>query len=170
MADFKVTWRRAVYVLDTAPGNKVVLLALSEYADWNTHASAHPGVKRLMRDTGASTSTVKRALALGVASGLLEQKVSGHNGAASSYNLTLKGVATEPVQASRVSPASTKGVTSDPPPTPTPTQMYRSQDVKIAKRAESVSTEACRPCGVVLTQASRSVHYNLFPECRNGAA
>jgi hypothetical protein len=79
MADFKVAWRKRVYVLPIPSQHKVVLLALGEYADWTTHGGAHPGTKRLCADTGYSDKTIQRALAAGIEHGLLAQTARGHN-------------------------------------------------------------------------------------------
>jgi hypothetical protein len=69
MSDFKVAWRRRVYKAQISSGSKVALLALAEYADWNTHSGAHPGMSRLVADTGLADKTVRRALAEGLALG-----------------------------------------------------------------------------------------------------
>ena len=94
MPEFKVMWRRRIYALPIPDSQKIVLLALAEYADWNQHDGAHPGSQRLNSDTGASRSTVARALAAGIELGVIEQTGRGHNVVpdrpmASTYSMTL---------------------------------------------------------------------------------
>jgi hypothetical protein len=92
--DFKVAWRRRVYVAPIPSTHKIALLALAEYADWTSHRGAHPGKKRLTTDTGLAEKTIQRALAAGVELKLLVLVTTAHHtargkGVANSYDLRL---------------------------------------------------------------------------------
>lgn len=157
MPDFKVTWRRCVYALPIPSQHKIVLLALGEYADWDTHDGAHPGTRRLCSDTGCSEKTVQRALAAGVERGLLTQTARGHNtnrsSMANAYDLRLRestglygpidfgpGRVNRSIRASQ--PVSTDHLTT---PTLTPSSSLTSKDLGFKDpkaRAEEGSTSS----------------------------
>lgn len=80
-------WRKAVCKLPIPPAQRLVLLALAEYADYQTGRDAWPGRARLMADTGMGKGTVDRALNAGRKHGVIVQTASGHRGANPVFHL-----------------------------------------------------------------------------------
>lgn len=85
---FLPDWWRCMRGADLKLADIAVAYMLMSYAD-NDGSSAHPGNERLMADTGASESTVKRALKALVESGWIRVVSPGGRSGACEYQLTI---------------------------------------------------------------------------------
>src|SRR5918994_3357828 len=70
-------WRETVRHSRLRPLYKLVLIELSDFMDWETLGSAHPGPALLAHRTGVSIETAKRALKAGVGAELLHRTYTG---------------------------------------------------------------------------------------------
>jgi len=80
-------WRKAVLALPIPHAQKVVLIALAEYADYQTGRDAWPGRANLMSDCRVGKGTVDRALNAGRKHGVIVQVAPGHKGANPVFHL-----------------------------------------------------------------------------------
>lgn len=84
------TWRDHIYgCTDLTPAERLVLLGLSEFADWKSGANARPGVAHLAAMCGLKSRIVERALARGRELNLIEQEARANprRGLAAVYRL-----------------------------------------------------------------------------------
>lgn len=89
-------WTRLVLRMPSAELSascKTVLLALESYADYRDGTGAHPGEQNLSKAADVNVRTVRRALAAGLALGLIEQTSAANPkaGKAAEYSLSLPG-------------------------------------------------------------------------------
>ena len=91
-------WRLHVLGLQQlSTGERVALLALQEFADFDTGRNARPGVQVLAEKTGLSTRTVDRALARGLSLGLIRCAANSVGRRAAVYELLPIGDSATPV-------------------------------------------------------------------------
>ena len=103
-------WRKRVLALPIPHAQKCVLIALAEYADYQTGRDAWPGRDRLMVDAGVQRVTVNRALNAGRKHGVIVQTGAGRKRLNAAFNLVRpdsKGLSTEPLSDS-------KGLSTEP--------------------------------------------------------
>ena len=91
-------WTRLVLRMpsaDLSASCKTVLMALESYADYRDGTGAHPGEENLSKAADVNVRTVRRALAAGLALGLIQQTAAANPkaGKAAEYSLTLPGIA-----------------------------------------------------------------------------
>ncbi len=80
-------WRLSVLKAVMPAHHRLVLLALHECADYQDGTNAWPGRDTLAHMSGASPSTVDRALAAGLKLGLIERTANGYRGQRPVYRL-----------------------------------------------------------------------------------
>jgi hypothetical protein len=121
-------WRAAVWETDLSPTTKLVALAVSQFMDFDTLGSAHPGNPRLVSMTGLSGRQIIRELQRLERAGWLKcVHRGGGRGHASMYKGQLKGVTQSPFNGRKGDTERDKGCQGVTPPSQTSDSVARSR-------------------------------------------
>ena len=138
-----------------SPGAKLVLLALADRADKDTH-SCWPAKERLAHDTGLGVSAVKGALKQLVNAGLVEREPRYQDGRRSSdlYTLLIPPAWLRGWEGSRESESDQKETESNPEPTQEPSVSHLPLTEEAGSGLESTPlAPTCERCGCYLRRA-----------------